>query len=212
MKIYPKMNKSNTVLVLIDIVNGCAHKKCEDPEIGIRFSKIRKMVPKLKRFISVYRKKVGSQIIFVNLTPWTKKYLPKNLQELYTDPKAEYYSDDDSGFSEAFYQVKPEKRDLIITKNTYDAFANPEFKKFLKKKKIQYLIMTGVFTDGCVLSTIANGFSAGFNFVILKDLIEGPDHPKRQQISKLLKGGIFPYLYGKTLTSKQFLDSWKKLH
>ena len=119
MKIYPKMNKSNTALMVIDVVNGCAHEKCEDPEINVCFSKIRKMVPKLNKFIKTYREKVGSLTIFVNITPWTRKYLPKNIQELYTDPNAEYYSDDNSGFSEEFFQVKPERDDLIITKNTY---------------------------------------------------------------------------------------------
>jgi len=209
MKIYPKMNKSNTALIVIDIVNACAHKKCEDPEINVHFSKIRKMIPNLDKFIETYREKVNSLIIFVNITPWDKKHLPKNIQELYTDPNVEYYSDDDSGFPEEFYQVKPEKDDLIITKNTYDSFTNPELEKILKSKNIQYLVIAGIFTEGCVLSTIVNGFSAGFNFIILKDLIETADSQERQEISRLLKARVFPFLYGKTVTSDEFLEQHK---
>jgi len=205
------MNKSNTALLIIDVVNGCAHEKCENPEVDIRFSKIREMIPRLSGFIKTYREKVDSFNIFVNIAPWTKKYLPKNIQELYTDLNVAYYSNDNSGFPEKFYQIRPEKDDLIITKNTYDAFANPELEKILKKKKIQYLVIAGIFTEGCVLSTIVNGFSAGFNFVILKDLVETADSQERQETSRLLKEQVFPFLYGKTITSEEFLDSWKAL-
>lgn len=211
MKIYPKMNKSNTALVIIDVVNGCAHEKCEDPKIDVRFSKIREMVPNLDKFIKTYREKVGSLIVFVNITPWDKAHLPENIQELYTDPNVEYYSDDNSGFPEEFYQVKPEKGDLIITKNSYDAFTNSKLNKTFKDKKIQYLVVAGIFTEGCVLSTIVNGFSAGFNFVILKDLIETADNQERQEISRLLKKRVFSSLYGKTITSEEFLTNWEML-
>ena len=204
------MNKSNTTLLVIDVVNSCAHEKCESPEIDIHFSKIRGMIPKLSDFIDSYRKEVGESVIFANITPWTKEYLPENIQELYTDPDVAYYSDDNGGFPEEFYQVKPEKDDLVITKNTYDAFTGTELAKTLKDRGIQYLVVTGIFTEGCVLSTICNGFSAGFNFIILKDLIETADSEERQEISRLLKSRVFPFLYGKTITSADFLSSWAK--
>ena len=37
-------NSDQTALLVIDIVNSCCHEKCEDPEFGITFNKIRKMV------------------------------------------------------------------------------------------------------------------------------------------------------------------------
>jgi nicotinamidase-related amidase len=203
------MNSKNTALLIIDVVNGCCHEKCEDLENGIRFAKIRGMVQKLVKFIDDFKEKVGSRIIFVNITPWTKKYLAQNIIELYdNDPAASYYSDDKTGFSEKFYEVKPENEDIVITKNTYDAFADPEFRKILREKKIQYLVVVGVFTDGCVLATICGGFHAGFNFIILKDLVETTDVLKRQELQKYLIDYTFPVSYGKTITSKEFLDSF----
>ena len=70
--------------------------------------------------------------------------------------------------------------------------------------------MTGVFTDGCVLATIVSGFSKGYNFVMLSDLIEATDLPIRQELSKCLKDYTFPVMYGKTMTSREFLDSWEQ--
>lgn len=210
MKIYPKMNKENTALLVIDPVNSCAHEKCETPEWNIHFTKIRKMLPKLNEFVKQYRKQVGGLVAITTITPWTKEHLPENLNELYTDPKAEYYSEDTTGFDEKFYAVKHAKSDLVIDKNTYDIFTNKKLSKELKKRGIRYIIMTGIFTDGCVLSSVINGFSKGYNFVILKDMIETTDLEKRQQIQKLLIDYTFPIMYGKTITSKELLKSLKK--
>lgn len=211
MKIYSKMNSANSALLVIDIVNLCTHPKCETPEWNISFSKIRKMVPRLKTFIKKYREIVGAPIIFFNLTPWRKESLPDNLNELYTDPKARYYSKDDSGFPEKFYLLKPQEGDAVITKNSYDAFSSKKLNKFLKDRKIRYLVITGVFGDGCVMATICGGFSNGYNFVILKDLIETMDHKTRQDLQRLLKEFAWPIMYGKTINSEDFLKSWKKI-
>jgi len=208
--LYPKMNQSNTALLVIDIVNGCVDKKCEIPGWKIFYSKIRKMIPYLNNFINKYRRTTESPIIFVNITQWKKEYLSNNINELYTDPRACYYSEDDSGFSEEFYLVSPKKGDIVITKNHYDAFTSRELRNLLERKKIHYLVVTGIFGDGCVLATICGGFSRGYNFIILKDLIETTDDPDRQILQKLLKKFTWPLMYGKTITSKEFFKSWKK--
>ncbi len=204
------MTKDNTVLLVIDPVNSCAHEKCETPERNIHFSKIREILPKLAEFISDYRKWVGGTVVFVTITPWNKENLPDNINQLYKDPKAYYYSDDNTGFDEQFYGVKPEKEDLVFVKNAYDAFTNKEMVAEFGKRRIRYVVIAGIFTDGCVLATIVNGFSRGYNFVILKDLIETTDDPQRQKLQKLLIDYTFPVMYGKTITAKEFLDSWKE--
>ena len=201
------MNSKNTALVVVDIVNGCCHENCEDKEIGITFSGIRGMVPRLNDFIKRFRNEIGGKIFFTNLTPWTKKYLPENIQELYEDPRATYYGDE-TKFDQEFFMVKPEKDDLIITKNNYDTFSNYKFEKILKENDIKYLVITGVFTDGCVLATISGGFSRGYNFVILKDLVETTDVKIRQDLCKYLVEYTFPIMYGKTINSDEFINSW----
>ena len=209
MKPYEKMTFENTALVVIDIVNGCCHENSETPECAISYSKIREMVPKLDTFIEEFRSKVGGKIIFTNLTPWTKECLPENINTLYTDLEVEYYGDG-STFENEFYIVTPKPEDNIVTKNNYDTFSNPEFDKLLKENGIQYLVMTGVFTDGCVLATVAGGFGRGYNFVILKDLVETTDVSVRQELQKDLIDYTFPNLYGKILSSEEFITDWFK--
>lgn len=209
MALYPGMNRANTAVMVIDPVNSCAHENCETPEWNIHFSKIRKMLPKLRDFISQYRGKVGGPIIFTKITPWNKEHLPDNMNELYTDPQAYYYSEDTTGFDEQFHTVFPVETDKIFEKNTYDAFTNEELIEYLKARGIRYIVMTGIFTDGCVLASIVSGFAKGFNFVILSDLVETTDDEDRQAIQRLLIKSTFPRMYGKTLDSQSFLEDFK---
>ena len=197
------MKLKETTLLIVDVTNFCCHPRCEIKKWNITFNKIRKMIPSLKKFISKYRT-AGGQVIFVKCAPWKKDFIAENLVELYQDPKCKYYSSDKTGFSEKFFELEPEKNDQIITKNAYDAFTNPKLIKVLKKQKIKYVAVAGVFGDGCVMSTIQGGFSAGYNFIILKDLIETTDVKIRQKIQKLLKEYTWPVMFGKTINSKDF--------
>lgn len=200
-----KTKIEETALLVIDIVNMCCHPKYEVEAHGITFKKVRRMVPLLERFIDNYRKD-GGNIVYVNCTPWTKDYLAKNVKELYRDTKCRYYKTDQTGFAEEFYLLKPEDGDPVFTKNTYDAFTNPGLAKYLKQNRIKRVMIAGIFGDGCVLSTIQGGFSAGFNLIILKDLIETSDEDIRQKLQALLKEYTWPIMFGKTIESKKIFE------
>lgn len=210
MSLYPNMNSSNTALLVIDVINSCAHEKCEIPKWDVHFSKIRTMIPKLVNFIEVFKESTSCRVIYTNTTPWRKEYLTENINELYSSPGAYYYSEDSTGFSEQFYLVSPSDQDLVVTKNHYDAFATKGFEEQLKNMGIRYLLVTGVFGDGCVLATICGGFSKGFNFLIIKDLIETTDSEVRQSLQTKLKEYTWPVMYGITLSSEEFLHYWKQ--
>jgi nicotinamidase-related amidase len=191
----------DTALLVIDVTNFC----CTDFEANynLSFDKIRKMVPKLKRFISKYKDK-GGKVVYIKCLPWMKKYLPDNINELYKNPMCKYYSNDKAGNSEEFYKLEPDKDDFIVEKNTYDAFSSKKLNSILKKLDKKYLLITGVFGDGCVNATINGAFSKGHNLIILKDLIETTDIKIRQDLQKLLKQYTWPIMYGKTINSKDF--------
>ncbi|MAE12924.1 hypothetical protein CMO92_00020 [Candidatus Woesearchaeota archaeon] len=196
-----KPNSKNSILLVIDVVNFCCESK--------HHKKIRTMVQKLVPFITKFKKRIGGSLIYVNCTRWDKKHLPDNLNELYKNPRATYYTTDKTGHSEKFYKLQPEKEDIIITKNSYDAFVNPSLDKILKKKKIKYLIITGIYGDGCVHATIQGGFSKNYHFIILKDLIETTDQPRRQKFQNTFKRYTWPIMFGKTINAKDLFTLLK---
>lgn len=205
-----KIKIKKTALLVIDVTNAWAHPKCEIKKWNVTFRKIREMVPKLQKFINDYQS-VGGNVIYIKSTPWDKKHLAKNLIEFYKDPAVCFYSrniysDKVRKFSDEFYKISPAKNDIILEKNSYDAFVNSQLNKILKKKKIKYLIPTGVLGDGCVHATIQGGFSQGYNYLILKDLVETTDLPIRQRLIKIMREFYWPMLYGKTINAKSFFD------
>ena len=194
-------------LMVIDIISFCCDEEYEIKKWGIAYSKIRKMVPNLISFRDEFKKKAIGPVIYIRCVKWDKEHVAHNIRELYKNPNADFYTRDKAGLSEEFYKINPDKNDYTITKNTYDAFSNPELEKLLKKLDIKHLVVTGVLGDGCVNATLQSGFSRGYSFTIIKDLIETMDNPERQKLQNLLKKHTWPLMIGKTISSKKFLDS-----
>ncbi|MBI5613407.1 isochorismatase family protein [Candidatus Gottesmanbacteria bacterium] len=209
MLLFKGINPSNTGLLVIDVINSCADESCEIKKWNITFSKIRTMVPKLKAFIITYRETINTNIFLTNTVPWQKEFVKDNINELYEDERVIYYTEDRTGFAEKFYALSPTATDTVVTKNTNDVFSNKEFVSELSARGIKYLITTGIFSDGCVLSSVMSGFSLGFNFVVLRDLVETTDSENRQKIQKLLLHFTFPCLCARVGSSEDFSKSWK---
>lgn len=211
MKPFKRMTSSNTILMVVDIINSCADQKCELPQYKVTFSKIRKMIPKLNQFIDKYRSVSNNPIFFIKTVPWQKEYLADNVNQLYERKYFSYYSTDTTGYAEKFYQLNPKESDVVIEKNTVDAFSIKRLNIELKKRGIKYIIITGIFTDGCVLATVAGGFSRGYNIIVLKDLVQTTDVPKRQEIQKHLLTYTFPFLFARVCSSSQILKDWSEI-
>jgi nicotinamidase-related amidase len=192
---------SQTALLVIDIVNSCCHEKCEEPDDGITFNKIREMVDeRLLDFVDKYRKEINQNVIIMGLKPWTREYLPQNIIRLYDEnPMASYFGEE--GFEEEQYHLLPVGTDFVVKKNTYDCFASSELIDYLEQRGITDLVICGVFTDGCVLSSIISGFSKGYNFIIPRDLVETTDLLARQELQRLLLDYTFPMQYGRVVDS-----------
>jgi nicotinamidase-related amidase len=202
--VVPNLTPSNSVLLVIDVINSCADAGFEDRARDIHFSKIRQMIPALSDFITAY-KKLGGRVILTTTVPWQEAHLPENINELYrNNPEARYWSQDASGRGEQFYQI-PCDGAIIITKNTYDAFANEELILALEDMQVKYIIVSGIFGDGCVMASICGGFSKGYHLVIAKDLIETTDDKERQMLQRSLMQRTWPLMYGTTIECKQIL-------
>ena len=198
---------NNSALLVVDVINSCAAEEYEDQERDIRYGRIRRMVPSLASFMTAYRQ-LGGTVMLVTSVPWQERYLPDNINELYRqDAMARYWSQDTSGRGEEFYGI-PTEGALTFAKPSYDAFTCPDLVGALEERGIRYLIVTGLFSDGCVLATICSGFSRGYHFIMAKDLIETTDDEDRQAMQKHLKERLWPLMYGPTLESRAILAAF----
>jgi nicotinamidase-related amidase len=205
----PELTPENSALLVIDVINFCAHQEYEDPARSIHYNKIRQMIPALSAFMSAYQQ-LGGRVILTSTVPWQEQYLPENINELYkNNPTARYWSQDSSGRAERFYQI-PTDGALVFTKNSYDAFTNPALVQALEDLRIRYIIVAGLFGDGCVMASICGGFSMGYHLIIAKDLIETTDDESRQTIQQHLKQTTWPLMYGATIDSRQILAAFSQ--
>ncbi|MEW5718636.1 MAG: isochorismatase family cysteine hydrolase [Chloroflexota bacterium] len=199
----------NSVLLVIDVINSCTCEEYEDPARRISYNRIRQMVPSLSAFITSF-KQLGGKVVLMTCVPWQEQYLPDNINELYRNSeKARYWSRDTRGHAEQFHKISTDGA-IVFAKNSYDAFTSKEFVALLEEMQTRYIIVTGVFGDGCVMATICGGFSKGYHFIIAKDLIETTDDEERQILQRYLKERTWPLMYGTTVESHHILSAFSQ--
>ena len=198
-------------LIAVDLVNSCCSEMFERPEINITFSRIRRMVPRLREFADEYRR-LGCKIIWVRSTPWREQYLPKNINRLYHEnPYATFYTEHDVEESVEFYDgISPREPDEIITKNTYSAFADASLQELFRRHRWDTYLLSGVFAEACVNATLIDGFTRGLFTIILSDLVETMDDEEQQAHREHLLTHQWPLMYGHVMTSSEFLKKLAK--
>jgi nicotinamidase-related amidase len=200
-----EITPESSVLLVVDVINSCAHPDYEDAARYIHFSRIRETVPRLSSFITAYRA-LGGRVVLTTTVPWRQSFVAENIDELYRESEdARYWTSDESGRAELFYGI-PTEGAAVFTKNSYDAFSNDELVRALEEMGARHIIVAGIFGDGCVMASISGGFSKGYRFVIAEDLIETTDDEERQQLQRLLKKRTWPLMYGPTVSSNEILD------
>lgn len=61
----------------------------------------------------------------------------------------------------------------VIDKTGYSAFSSPDFLPLLKERGIETLILSGVETDVCVLSTVMQAVDLGLRVIVARDAVTG---------------------------------------
>lgn len=161
---------------------------------------IKETIIKIKKFLPFIRSNMD--VVFFRMNKDIKLVSP-NLRKKMSSLKAPF-SDSlciqgTKGFE--YFKLKPLKNDYEFVKFNYDIFTNEEFVKYLKKKKIENIILSGFYSNVCVDASVKGGFSKGFNIIVINDLIATTN--KNLVIEKVLLeqwNSFFAYI----LSSKQF--------
>lgn len=72
-------------------------------------------------------------------------------------------------FAELDPRITPAKGELVLRKNRYSAFANPELEKRLRRDKISQIVIAGVLTHLCCESTARDAFMRDFEVYFVVD-------------------------------------------
>ena len=66
--------------------------------------------------------------------------------------------------------IKPKKNDIIIDKYRYSGFYESNLELMLKSLGIEHLLIGGVLTDVCVLSTVLDAYYRDYQVSLVKDM------------------------------------------
>jgi len=169
-----KMEPSKTALVIIDTQNkfmdlNSGSLKSIGKAYGMNcpeapYSSVRKNI---RRLLDIFRE-YGLNVVHVVVGCWSEdmRELEPHLQRFW------YTAEKRSGIktnyqfgtweSEIIDELKPIPGEVIIQKTTSSAFTSTDIDRILKAKSIEYLLMAGGATDGCVFWTTQCAFDHGY--------------------------------------------------
>ncbi len=206
MKLEDIVNPKETVLLVIDMQNAYCSKDAPLPKLKkFDTSPIDEMVPRLDAFIEQARK-YKVQIV------WTKmiedpSYAPENLRRKMTYEKDPPIASPDKPPTMDYYGVKPGKGEKEFIKNSYNAFTDKGFERFLMQNGAKNLILTGVYTSRCVDSTARAAFDKGYNVVIPQDLVAMPAQLKNEHDASL---NALNCIMAYVVKSSNIVSAWKQ--
>jgi nicotinamidase-related amidase len=156
--VQTKLFPSNTVVLMIDMQN-------EFVKVGacMAVPGAEELSAKMNTFAETMRNK-GFQIIWVRFAvpkpvPYGRSTQKLNMTDIHHGENMELFS-----------AIKPEDSDLIVDKMRSSAFYGTNLEVILRSLKTENLIIGGVTTHMCVLSTCFDAVFRDFDIYVLSDL------------------------------------------
>lgn len=100
--------------------------------------------------------------------------------------------------------IKPKAGETVLTKRGTGPFATTNLDEVLKKQGDDTLVLMGISTSGCVLSTVRWGADIGYQLVVLSDCCADRD----EEVQRVLMEKLFPR-QAKVITSEVFFQALK---
>ncbi|MCF7985193.1 MAG: cysteine hydrolase family protein [Thiohalocapsa sp.] len=107
----------------------------------------------------------------------------------------------DTDASQIIPELAPADGEIVVTKTTDSALTGTNLRLVLGNMGIRNVIVTGIYTDQCVSSTVRSLADESFNVILLEDCCAaGTDALHRQELA------IINMIYCHVMTSAELLD------
>ena len=98
--------------------------------------------------------------------------------------------------------VNPQPGEVIVTKRRIGPFSTTNLDEVLKKQRIETLVLMGISTSGCVLSTVRWAADIDYGLIVLSDCCADRD----DEVQRVLMEKVFPR-QASVVTSHEFLKA-----
>ncbi len=96
--------------------------------------------------------------------------------------------------------ITPESGEMVLTKSRTGPFSTTKLNEVLKKQGIETLVLMGISTSGCVLTTVRWAADIDYKLIVLSDCCADRD----DEVHRVLMGKLFPR-QASVVTSQEFL-------
>ena len=101
---------------------------------------------------------------------------------------------------EIHHAITPKSGEIVLTKSRTGPFSTTDLDEVLKKQSIETLVLMGISTSGCVLTTVRWASDIDYKLVVLSDCCADQD----DEAQRVLMEKLFPR-QATVVTSQQFL-------
>ena len=165
------LNRDSSALLVIDIQNTYLEPD-DDPKEALRWAPFYKrmnntVIPNTADMISWARER-GLEVIFARIACLKKDGRDRSLSQ--KKPGFNYLlMPTDSEESQIIEELSPYADEISITKTTDSALTGTNLRLTLHNMGIKSVIVTGIFTDQCVSSTVRSLADESFEVLIVED-------------------------------------------
>ena len=152
------MKKHNTALVLIDL----------QKESNFGLEGMDSVTSKTNDVIQACRK-LDIPIIYTRQLNRSDQINLSKGEPIMEDGTPFYYSTSKENH-EILDEITPKEDDIIIDKYRWSAFFETSLDGFLKSLNVKNLIIGGVVTDGCVMTTVFDAYFRDYHVHLIKDM------------------------------------------
>lgn len=152
------MKKHNTALVLIDL----------QKESNFGLEGMGSVTSKTNDVIQACRK-LDIPIIYTRQLNRSDQINLSKGEPIMEDGTPFYYSTSKENH-EILDEITPKEDDIIIDKYRWSAFFETSLDGFLKSLNVKNLIIGGVVTDGCVMTTVFDAYFRDYHVHLIKDM------------------------------------------
>ena len=100
--------------------------------------------------------------------------------------------------------VTPPSGEILLTKSRVGPFSTTNLDEILRKQGVETLVLMGVRTSGCVLSTVRWAADIDYRLIVLSDCCADAD----EELHRVLMEKVFPWNGMATIvTSQEFLQA-----
>lgn len=164
-------------LVVVDVQNDFCHPEGAFSLVGHDTSTARAVLEPIERLRDqAHTVEVPVILVRVAHSPWTNDPAWRDrFLGLPEDRRPQGPVAAEGTWGAEFYGFEPDARDLVITKHRYSAFSHTPLPLVLRAVGASTLVITGVQTEVCVLSTARDALDHGILPVVVSDAVATTD-------------------------------------